>query len=170
VETNRELYRLLADLLEYPSGDYAARARRCLDLAGGLRPEAAIRFAAFVDFVESTPRARLEESFTAAFDLQPAFSPYVGHHIMGDNPKRSMLMARLQEVYRSRGFDWGSELPDHVSIVLRFLSTLEDESEARDLVEVALSPAFQKMAGASKEGGAGFALLVQAASFVMSNE
>jgi nitrate reductase molybdenum cofactor assembly chaperone NarJ/NarW len=168
VERNRELYRLLAELLEYPRSDYVARARRCLDLVCELRPSVAERLAAFVDFVESTPTPHLEERFTAAFDLQPAYSPYVGYHIVGDNSKRGMLMARLQEVYRSRGFEWGSELPDHVSVILRFLSTLEDEAEARDLLEVALNPAFQKMAGASKEGGAGFALLVQAAAQVLT--
>jgi nitrate reductase molybdenum cofactor assembly chaperone NarJ/NarW len=168
MESNGEMYRLLADLLEYPDAGYESNARRCLDLASALRPGAAERLAAFVDFVESTPRPRLEESFTAAFDLQPAFCPYVGHHVIGDDSRRSMMMARLQELYRSRGFDWGRELPDHVSVVLRFLSTLEEEAEARDLVDVALAPAFQKMAGTSKDGAAGFALLVQAAAQVLT--
>jgi nitrate reductase molybdenum cofactor assembly chaperone NarJ/NarW len=168
MESNRELYRLLAGLLEYPGADYPSRARQCLQLASALRSGAEDRLAAFVDFVETTPRPRLEESFTSAFDLQPAFSPYVGHHIVGDDPRRGMLMAQLQEVYRSRGFEWGRELPDHVAVMLRFLATLDDESEARDLVDVALAPAFQKMAGQSKDGSGGFALLVQAATQLFS--
>lgn len=170
MDESRELYRLLADLLEYPREDYAARARRCLGLLGDLHPGAARGMSEFVRFIESSPRALLEESFTSTFDLQPACCPYVGHHLLGDNHKRGMLLAQLKEVYRTRGFEYESDLPDHASAVLRFLATLDDRAEAQDLVQTALKPAFEKMADTLKDDTRGYGHLIRAASMVMSDE
>ncbi len=145
-EITRELHLLLGELLEYPDPDLAPRAARCRRLLSEAGSAGAAPMAEFAAFVEDAPSTRLEELYTAAFDLAPQCSPYLGYHLLGEDPKRTLLMVRLQEVYRSSGFSTNGELPDHVAVLLRFLAAQQDATLERELVDDLLAPALQKMA------------------------
>ena len=165
MKAERELYALLGELLEYPGAGLPEAARRCQNLASSLRATAAEALAPFLSFVDSAPLERLEELYTATFDLDPVCCPYAGHHLLGDDPKRALLMVKLQDRYRSAGFDAGRELPDHLSVVLRFLSIEEDPDLERDL----LAPALRKMA-ASLDGQNPYGNVVRAALQAVNDE
>ncbi len=102
----------------------------------------------FHSFVEQASPARLEELYTGTFDLQAACYPYVGYHLFGDSYKRGMFMAQLNAGYRERGFSAGSELPDHVAVVLRFLATAPGDEFSQALLHEGLIPALDTMARA----------------------
>lgn len=135
-----------ADLLSYPASDLAPAARRCRDLVSGRGSAAAIG-----EFLSRAERARpfeMEEVYSATFDLDPACAPYLGHHLAGETPKRGVFMARLADAYRQDGFEGGTrsgELPDHVSVVLRYLSAVPTGPSRQALLEDALVPALDKM-------------------------
>jgi nitrate reductase delta subunit len=94
---SRDLYRSFADLLEYPTPDLAGKVQACCLQLTDSEPPAAELMQGFLCSVEQTPLARLEEIFSATFDLQAVCYPYVGYHLFGDSYKRAQFMARLNE-------------------------------------------------------------------------
>ncbi len=145
MEPRKELYSLLSKLLEYPTTDLWATASRCRDLIKDVDPKAGQLVADIASYVETTPLGTLEELYTATFDVNPVCSPYVGYQLLGDDPKRSTLLVKMQEEYRAAGVDTGKELPDHLAMVFQFLATQEDPAVEEEIVETALLPTLTKM-------------------------
>jgi nitrate reductase delta subunit len=143
-----DLYRLFAGLLEYPTASLESQAQACRERLSAAGCPAAAVLEGFRSHVEQLPLARLEELYTRTFDLQAVCSPYVGYHLFGDSYKRGMFMARLNEGYRDRGFSSGTELPDHVAVVLRFLDLGAEDEFSQTLLREGLAPALGKMAQA----------------------
>jgi len=117
----------LARLLEYPTGqDYVA----------------------FAPALGSLSQDEREELYTATFDVTPACVPYVSIHLFGEeNFKRGEFMAALSARYAAAGFETRGELPDHLSVLLRFLAQT-DEAERRELVQFCLLGPLGKMIAA----------------------
>jgi len=138
-------YRLFAGLLEYPAVDLGRQAGECLDWLSSAGSPAAAPLQSFCGYVREAPQARMEELYTRTFDLQAVCSPYVGYQLFGDSYKRGLFMARLNEGYRERGFSAGTELPDHVVVVLRFLALGTEDEFSQALLDEGLVPALAKM-------------------------
>jgi nitrate reductase molybdenum cofactor assembly chaperone NarJ/NarW len=135
---------LFADALSYPGEDMPALARE-LEMAAVASGFPAGPLSDFRRFVEGTAPERLEELYTATFDLNPDSSPYIGYHLYGDGYPRSMFLLELQKKYRARGFEAGRELADHLCVMLRFLSDCDDPGERDELIAEALVPALHSM-------------------------
>lgn len=140
-----ELYARLSELLEYPGPRLGEQVAGCLARLRTDHP-AARGLREFARSVERAPIGRLQESYTAAFDLDPSCSPHVGHRLLGPDPRRGVFLARLVARYRERGFSAGRELPDHVTVLLRFLAHAPDEPDRGELVGECLVPALSSLA------------------------
>jgi nitrate reductase assembly molybdenum cofactor insertion protein NarJ len=138
---------LFADLLEYPRPDLdiAATARECRDLVAEESPDGAALLDEFVAFAERTPRDTIEEIFSATFDLNASCHPYVGYHMFGESYPRSLFMLELKDRFRTQNFDHGVELPDHIAVLLRFLSTCTDAEMRDEIARDALLPTLEPM-------------------------
>ena len=88
----------------------------------------------FVDAVSRLPLGEWEELHTATLDLSPAFVPYVGHVVWGENYRRGEFMADLNAAMAASGIDLHGELPDHIAAVLRYLAATTEP--LTDLMEV----------------------------------
>lgn len=74
----------------------------------------------------------LEEQFVLLFDRSRTLSLNLFEHVHGESRDRGGAMVSLIETYREAGFDPAtSELPDHLPVLLEFLST-RPSSEVRD--------------------------------------
>lgn len=66
----------------------------------------------------------LQETYVLLFDRSRTLSLNLFEHIHGESRDRGGAMVDLLETYRAGGFDLaGSELPDHLPVLLEFLST-----------------------------------------------
>ncbi|GFE63263.1 nitrate reductase molybdenum cofactor assembly chaperone [Litoreibacter roseus] len=66
----------------------------------------------------------LEEQFVLLFDRSRTLSLNLFEHVHGESRDRGGAMVSLIETYRDGGFDPAtSELPDHLPVLLEFLST-----------------------------------------------
>ncbi|MBI5387238.1 MAG: molecular chaperone TorD family protein [Verrucomicrobia bacterium] len=140
----------LAHLLEYPGGDFEARVSAAPSSAS---------FACFSTAMLALSPNEREELYTATFDVTPACVAYVSIHLFGEeNFKRGEFMARLHERYSQAGFTTGGELPDHLSVLLRFAAET-GEAECRELAEFCLLGPLGKMIAALTEGNPYRALL-----------
>lgn len=138
-------YRLFADILDYPLPLLADRVDELLALVAAMDCTAGQLLDRFRKFAAETTTAEMEELYSVTFDLQPLCYPYVGYQMFGEEYRRGMFMARLREHYRSCGFAAGSDLPDHLCIILRFLANREPGEVERELVSECLVPAIGKM-------------------------
>ncbi|HJX12631.1 MAG TPA: molecular chaperone TorD family protein [Dehalococcoidales bacterium] len=144
-EETGQLCRLFADVLDYPGAALVTSAEDC---AAGLKAShngAAEAMQSFADFARSQPPGAMEELYTQTFDVTPANTLYIGYHTFGETPRRSVFLVRLQEAYQSHGFSGGTELADHLSVLLRFLSVARDREFAAPLVRDCILPVLEKM-------------------------
>lgn len=137
---DRYTCQLLADAMCYPIPGLDARLASTL--AAISDPGARKSFANFLRAVQTISQGEWEELYTRTFDLSPLVAPYLGYHIWGDGYPRGKLMAELNRAYREQGLEDLGELPDHLSLVLRYLST--GAPPPPELVEV-FTPATHKM-------------------------
>lgn len=142
---NDRIFALFATLLDYPWSPVAEAAAECATLTAPRSPEAAAFLSEFAAFARRTPLSRLEEIYTGVFELDATCHPYVGYHLFGESYKRSAFLVGLKECYRPYQIDYGSELPDHLAVILRFLAVCRDEAELEDMIREALHPTVRKM-------------------------
>ncbi len=142
------LYDLFADLLSYPTAALPAQAEACLEQLRSTHPEAAAALDKFHQAMQHRAPEQNEELYTITFDMQPVCYPYVGYHLFGESYKRGALMAQLNEAYHAFGYFPENELPDSVSVILRFLS-LDAANRQGDFCQALLAegllPAIEKM-------------------------
>jgi len=132
---------LLAYLVDYPSPELPAQVRECAAALKAQRSHAARDMAHFRFFVEQTALCRLEELYAATFDLKPVCYPYLGYQLFGDTYKRGEFLAQLNARYHESGFVVQNDLPDHLSMILRYLTHTWDA----DLVIEGVIPSLERM-------------------------
>ena len=145
-------YEQLAALFEYPQPDYPARVRTACQVLEGRYPLAAARLAAFGNALpveggtfSAAALDQVQEIFTRSFDVQPITTLSVGYLMFGDDYKRGELLVNLNREDREAGVDCGSELPDHLSNVLRLIARWQDPEMVAEFVEQILHPALERM-------------------------
>lgn len=150
-------YEALSRMLDYPQekralqDDYAIVREGVGDLADDCS------LPAFRDFIAASELTTLQEEYVATFDFNPATSLYLGHHLFGDNQKKSGYMIGLKQEFSRYGYcPVGNELPDHLSVVLGFLAFLsegEKSDERRSLIAKLVLPGVERLnaAFASKQ-------------------
>ncbi|HAM50742.1 MAG TPA: nitrate reductase molybdenum cofactor assembly chaperone [Nitrospiraceae bacterium] len=153
---------LFANILEYPTPAIYEQARECTALLAALSERARNYVNRFLTFTELASFSRLEEIYTRTFDLQAACVPYTGCHLFGEDSIRGMFMVKLRELYRCHNFAQDSELPDHVSVMLRFLSRSDWMEESQELIEYCLIPSIKKMRECFKENDNPYSAILEA--------
>ena len=74
-------------------------------------------------YMKSQSLIRLQENYTAAFDMNPSTTLNMTYHLYGDGEKRAGMMACLQQLYADAGYDCAdTELPDFLPMMLEFLA------------------------------------------------
>jgi len=129
--------RLLSALLMYPD---EAWLRQLKDIETALEdlPPGEVKQAAreFLDHVTACSPIDLQESYTAAFDMNPSTTMNLTYHLYGDTEKRAEALAGLQQRYQEAGYErTGGELPDYLPLMLEFLSIGPDDEGAGSVWE-----------------------------------
>ncbi len=161
-EESKQLCRFFAEVLDYPGGSLSESANECLRQLDGSFPDIADQMRSFVAFVEGQSRGALEELYAETFDLAPASTLYIGYHLFGETPKRSSFLVRLEEAYQSHDFSSGTELADHLCVLIRFLGVAQDAEFVIPLLEESILPVLDKMAGDLQKSKNGYAPAVSA--------
>lgn len=125
----------LSLILSYPTRDLQAAMPEIGGvLASDTRLTAAARRALrpLVEELGGRDIYDLEEQYVMLFDRSRTLSLNLFEHVHGESRDRGGAMVSLLETYREAGFDpVTSELPDHLPVLLEFLS-LRPTSEAQD--------------------------------------
>ncbi len=139
------MYGHFVTLVSYPDRNVYPALDGCAAEAASELPEAAGLLEQFRRSAVSLGQAALEENYIQTFEMRAEAALYVGHQIFGEDWRRGVFMAGLKERYRPLGLEHGVELPDHLSVVLRFLEQCEPGPEREDLVVQCVVPALRKI-------------------------
>jgi len=131
---------IVALALRYPTEDAMDLLETSVDALAKGGAEREMR--RFMKDVNGMPLGELEELYTMTFDLSPVVVPYVGHLAYGDSYERGTFMADLKGAMRTVDVDPGSELPDHLDPILRYLAATDEPINS---LEPILVPAITKM-------------------------
>lgn len=167
--TLQKTFAYFAELLTYPTPRLENQARTCLTLLAVDFPEAAQYMQTFRERTQTIPTGRMEEIYTGTFDVNPTCFIYAGYMMFGESFKRGKFMVRLQEEYRTYGFDRGDELPDHMAVLMRFLSTVDVRDPfVQSLIDDCLMQVLEKMiAGFNIDGDNPYLPLLMAIAGVL---
>jgi nitrate reductase assembly molybdenum cofactor insertion protein NarJ len=168
-ETLNGLYEALGKLLGEPLKDRSSVGRLREELAA-LCPEAGTSLRQFETALSDLSTGEIAEAYTRAFDVAPQCVPYVSVHLFGEeNYKRGELMAALLSAFARVGFDHGVELPDHVSVLSRFIARVTG-TERRELLSYCLREPLARMTAVLKKGQNPYGHLLQAARDLVGME
>lgn len=114
--------RLVSLLLQYPDEELTyAWAELTTVVAALPDTPAAQRLTRFADWFAAQEPEALQRHYVEMFDLRRKSSLYLTYYLHGDTRRRGMALLTLNQRYRAAGWVTdGSELPDHLPVVLEF--------------------------------------------------
>ena len=120
-DDERALIKLLSLVLAYPDAQALSEMEAATAALGDSRArEHLSRLAAQM---RAQPLLKLQEHYTAVFDMNPSASLNLTWHLMGDREDRGRALADLLAVYLQAGFEPAvNELPDFLPLMLEFLA------------------------------------------------
>ena len=131
-------YKALSALLSYPSEELqeaAGEIGAVIEAEALLSPGACAALKPLLAEMASMDIYDLQERFVLLFDRSRTLSLNLFEHVHGESRERGPAMVDLLETYRAGGYDLAAtELPDHLPILLEFMSTLP-EAEALELLK-----------------------------------
>jgi len=148
------IYSLFADVLDYPRAEVFSQVRELIAQIGASNSEAAELLEKFESQLNGMSLGQLQEIYTGAFDMRPDCTTNLGCHLFGEDVRRNIFMAQLKERMESHKVDTGTELPDHLSLVLRLLDKLTSEEEIQVLIDDCLIPGVSRILSVLNQTGA----------------
>jgi nitrate reductase delta subunit len=150
----------LADVLSYPTDGYRATVEVCRAALEACAPDAAADVAQFAHATKALTIGQLQELYTSTFDLNPASALELGWHLFGDTYDRGGFLAALRGELAVAGVKQTTDLPDHLSQVLRLAGRLERQRAAEFAALVA--PVVERICSTLESRQNQFALLLRA--------
>jgi nitrate reductase assembly molybdenum cofactor insertion protein NarJ len=135
----------LANIFDYPDGDFALSVREINEFLTRHYPTAAEEFQSFTDYMTHGSLLDQQELFIRSFDVQSLTTLDLGYILFGDDYKRGELLVNMNREHKAVNNDCGNELADHLPNVLRLLPKIQDGSFLLELVEKILAPALAAM-------------------------
>ncbi|WP_343079284.1 nitrate reductase molybdenum cofactor assembly chaperone [Ostreiculturibacter nitratireducens] len=130
-------FKALSALLTYPSEDLQAAIpaiREVLDAEALVHLGQRLALEPLLESLEAGDIYDLQERYVLLFDRSRTLSLNLFEHIHGESRDRGGAMVDLLETYRAGGFDLtGPELPDHLPVLLEYLST-RPLAEAKEIL------------------------------------
>lgn len=133
----RKTLKALSALLSYPTAELQAaipEIRVALDQEERLPQKNRDRLDRILEEIATGDLYDLQERYVLLFDRTRSLSLHLFEHVHGESRDRGQAMVDLKALYERHGlFITSSELPDHLPLLLEFLSQIP-QSEAQDLI------------------------------------
>jgi len=141
----RGAYSLFAGVLDYPGAEVSAQVQELIAQVAVFNSEAVEPLRKFESELKGMSLGELQELYTSTFDMRPDRTTNLGCHIFGEDVRRNIFMAQLKERMEARQIPTGTELPDHLSLVLQLLAAQDSTDETQTLVADCLAPGVTRM-------------------------
>ncbi len=133
----RYTLRVLAHLLRYPDAHFRAHIpemKTAIKTEAALTPVRQAEIQALLNHLAKAPALEVESEYVELFDRGRRTALHLFEHVHGDSRDRGPAMIDLIQTYEKGGLYLGpEELPDHLAVLLEFVST-QPAREARDFL------------------------------------
>ena len=133
--------RALSRLLQYPDlelMDHLPEVAAALYEMPKLSKKVQVGLEEFVNNLEASDLMDSQENYVECFDRGRATSLHLFEHVHGDSRERGQAMVDLLQTYKDGGLELSAnELPDHLSVILEFASTLPLDQSKQFIGEMA---------------------------------
>ncbi len=124
-------FKVISLMLGYPDESLKRILPELAEASSTLWPGDAKPLEPLLKDLGEKPLIRLQESYTATFDLNPGACLNLTYHRWGDGEERGRALAEMGEVYNRSGWAPAStELPDYLPMILEYLSANGDHPDA----------------------------------------
>ena len=134
----------LAELFLYPTPERVSAARSNAAVVIADCPGAADDLGPLVEVLADGELSDAEELYVRTLELNPLCALEIGWQLYGEQYARGTFLVRTRQLLRDAGLPETTELPDHLTNVLRILGRLDDES-TRKLAQRFTLPALTSM-------------------------
>ncbi len=158
----------LASLLDYPGDQTLSEIHETavsLQSIGGDVGRCVEKYLAGIDG-QDIPA--LEETYTRTFDISPLCCLECGWHLFGESYDRGGFLVEMRGKLRELGVEETTELPDHLSALLRLQGRLIPD-EAAVFADKRLKVAVQKMLDGFGDGNSPYRSLIEATSHLLGS-
>jgi len=144
LEERRDALDALAELFEYPWTGHDARTRTLVEGVARAMPELRENLEPLARFAETNSLGACEELYVHTFDANAERALEVGWQVFGEQYERGAFLVDLRGRMRALGVAETTELPDHLTQVLRLVGRME-ETEARTLIDRAVARSLSRV-------------------------
>jgi nitrate reductase assembly molybdenum cofactor insertion protein NarJ len=133
-----------AVILLYPEQDHDAIVQLCIDRFGEEHGDVRAKVLDYLSCIESLSLSAREELYIRTFDLNKAGTLDLGWHLFGEDYNRGLFLVKLRQYLQLLEIPETTELPDHVSQVLRVLGRMS-QIEANQFAYACVIPALEQI-------------------------
>ncbi len=125
-----DAWQLISLLLDYPDERLLSLRPVLRESAAGLPESVGAPLLTFLDRLDTVPLEQVQSEYVETFDVTRKCSLHLTYFLHGDTRKRGAALVQFKQAYRSAGLemaDEGSELPDHLCVLLEFGASAEPD-------------------------------------------
>lgn len=145
-------YATLAEMLMYPSERMKDRVDGWKEVIVKYDPALSVELEPFAMHLRK-PLSFLQEYYVSTFYVQPLCCLDIGYILFGEDFRRGRFMSNLAAEHRKAGNDCGTELPDHLPVILNLLPKMKDQELAEELIYSLLIPSVNEMIAGFRNDG-----------------
>lgn len=138
-------YNTLAKLFNYPSVEMKRYTGEWRSIIMKYDPGLSSYLEPFIEMIDNKTLEYREEYFVSTFYVTPLCCLDIGYILFGEDYRRGEFMANLSCEHRLAGNDCGTELPDHLPVLLTLLPKMKDARLAEELAFSLMIPALNEM-------------------------
>ena len=130
-QAQADAWQLISLLLDYPDERLDSLRPVLRESAAGLPEPVGGPLLTFLDHLDGHPLHEVQSEYVDTFDVTRKCSLHLTYFLHGDTRKRGAALVQFKQAYRTAGVemaDEGSELPDHLSVLLEFGATADPAS------------------------------------------
>ena len=142
MDSTKSLLDAYAVILLYPEQDHDAIVQSCIVRFGEEHAEIRDKVVDYMSRIQSLSLSDREELYIKTFDLNKAGTLDLGWHLFGEDYNRGLFLVKLRQHLQFLQIPETSELPDHVSQVLRVLGRMSHD-EANQFAYACVIPALE---------------------------
>ena len=140
------LFEKFSLLFEYPTTNPFPQVEEMERILPSVAPQVLPFLQHFKERIGTLNLTQIQEHYSDLIDMNPHFHPYVAAHLIGESYKRSIFLVKLRELFREQQHEPPSnELPDHLAVLLRFVSILKDHEIAKSILADLILPALHQI-------------------------
>lgn len=151
--TEKDIYTHFAELLEFPREDIRPKVDECIVAINDSHyPEDVVKeLMSFRNDLDRLSIDTLQELYSYTFELVSDTTLDIGYYLHAgqDGFKRAKNLVSIKAMYRDKGFPFEEaakgELPDHLSVLLRFLGFIDDEALRKDFAKTFVIVGMEKL-------------------------